>query len=183
MLELFWDEAEGVFHDTASDAEALVVRPRDLFDNATPSGNSAAVMALLRLGELTGETRYTDVARRVLEGTADFMTRVPVGFGHLLCALDFHLATPHEVVIVANQWMDDAGALARVVSRAYLPNTVLAFTNPDDAESAAEIVPLLQARTMIDGRATAYVCERFACQQPVTEPADLAAQLGIPVLG
>ena len=83
----------------ASTGSPLVVRPRDLFDNATPSGNSAAVMALLRLGELTGETRYTDVARRVLEGTADFMTRVPVGFGHLLCALDFHLATPREVVI------------------------------------------------------------------------------------
>ncbi|HEU4452318.1 MAG TPA: thioredoxin domain-containing protein [Longimicrobium sp.] len=183
MLELFWDDAEGVFHDTASDAETLVVRPRDLFDNATPSGNSAAVMALLRLGELTGESRYTEVARRVLEGTADFMTRVPAGFGHLLCALDFHLATPREVAIVGVPGTEDADALVRIVSRAYLPNTVLAFTRPEDAESAAETVPLLQARTMIGGRATAYVCERFACQQPVTAPADLAAQLGIEVPG
>jgi uncharacterized protein YyaL (SSP411 family) len=183
MLELFWDDGEGVFHDTASDAETLVVRPRDLFDNATPSGNSAAVMALLRLGELTGETRYTSVARRVLEGTADYMARVPAGFGHLLCALDFHLATPREVAVVGAPEAEDAAALVRMVSRTYLPNTVLAFTRPEDVDAAAEIVPLLQARTAIGGRATAYVCERFACQQPVNDPADLAAQLGIEVLG
>jgi len=183
MLDLFWDDEDGVFHDTASDAETLVVRPRDLFDNATPSGNSAAVMALLRLGELTGEARYTDVARRVLEGTADFMTRVPVGFGHLLCALDFHLATPREVAIVGAPESEDAAALVRMVSRTYLPNTVLAFARPEDADAAAEVVPLLQARTAIGGRATAYVCERFACQQPVTDPSELATQLGIEVLG
>jgi hypothetical protein len=119
----------------------------------------------------------------VLEGTADYMTRVPVGFGHLLCALDFHLATPREVAIVGAPGAEDAAALVRMVSRTYLPNTVLAFTRPEDADAAAEVVPLLQARTAIGGRATAYVCERFACQQPVTDPAELAAQLGIEVLG
>jgi uncharacterized protein YyaL (SSP411 family) len=177
MLERFWDDAQEVFHDTAVDAEALVVRPRDIFDNATPSGNSAAVMALLRLGELTGEPRYARVAHRVLEGTADYMTRVPVGFGHLLCALDFHLATPREVAIVGAPG-EETDALVRTVSRAYLPNTVLAFARPEAAGEAAEIIPLLQDRAAIGGRATAYVCERFACQQPVHDAAALAEQLG-----
>jgi uncharacterized protein YyaL (SSP411 family) len=176
MLRRFWDGDAGVFYDTADDAEELVVRPRDVFDNATPSGSSAAVMALLRLGELVGEAAYREVAERALGGSMEMMARVPFGFGHLLCALDFATATPAEVAIVGDPAADDTRALVRAVSRPYLPNTVLAFRAPDGGES---IIPLLEGRTAIDERATAYVCERLACRQPVTEPDALAEQLGI----
>ena len=179
MLERFWDDSAGVFYDTASDAEELVVRPRDVFDNATPSGTSAAVMALLRLGELVGEPRYRAVAERALAGSMELMARIPAGFGHLLNALDFALATPTEVAIVGDPASDDTRALLRTVSRAYLPNAVLAFRSPDAGEDVAELIPLLESRTAQAGRATAYVCERLACKQPVTEPAALAEQLGI----
>jgi uncharacterized protein YyaL (SSP411 family) len=179
MIERFWAEDEGAFYDTATDAEELVVRPRDLFDNATPSGSSAAVMALLRLAELTGEQRYREVAERALATLADYMARVPLGFGHLLCALDFALATPVEVAIVGDPADDDTRALLRTVSRAYLPNAVLAFARPDGGRRAGDAIPLLEGRTAQGGRATAYVCERLACKQPVNEPAALAEQLGI----
>jgi uncharacterized protein YyaL (SSP411 family) len=179
MLEKFWDEGEGAFYDTAADAESLVVRPRDVFDNATPSGNSAAVFALLRLGELTGEPRYTRTAARVLEGMGELLGRVPQGFGHLLCALDFHLATPTEVAFVGTPGEEETEALVRTVSRAYLPNAVLALRRPEDGDGDADLIPLLQQRSAVDGKATAYVCERLACKQPVTDPAELAAQLGI----
>ncbi|HEX2204713.1 MAG TPA: thioredoxin domain-containing protein [Longimicrobium sp.] len=178
MLERFWEAGEGAFYDTANDAEALVVRPRDVFDNATPSGNSAAVMALLRLAELTGEGRYRDVAARVLEGMADVMARVPAGFGHLLCALDFHLSTPTEIAIVGAAEDEATQALVRAASRPYLPNAVLALRRPEDGDEAETLVPLLRDRAPIGGRPTAYVCERLACKQPVTDPAALAEQLG-----
>jgi uncharacterized protein len=183
MLERFWDEDDGIFYDTASDAEKLVVRPRDLFDNATPSGTSAAVMALLRLAELTGDHRYRAVAERVLGGSLELMARIPMGFGHLLNALDFALAPPLEVAFAGEPAAEDTQALLRTVSRAYLPNVVLALRGPDDGDQAAELIPLLEGRTAVDGKATAYVCERLACKQPVTEPAELAAQLGILVTG
>jgi uncharacterized protein len=179
MIDRFWEEDDGAFYDTANDAEVLVVRPRDLFDNATPSGSSAAVMALLRLAELTGEARYREVAERALAAMADYMARVPLGFGHLLCALDFALATPVEVAIVGDPSSGDTRALLRTVSRAYLPNAVLAFARPDGGGDAATVIPLLEGRTAQGGRATAYVCERLACKQPVTDPAELAGQLGI----
>ncbi|HEY0023581.1 MAG TPA: thioredoxin domain-containing protein [Longimicrobium sp.] len=178
VLQSFWDEEQGVFFDTAADAEPLVIRPRDLFDNATPSGNSAAVNALLRLAELVGDERYSRSARQVLESLADTMARVPAGFGHLLSALDFHLATPTEVAFVGTPGEADTDALLRVVGRAYLPNTVAALRRVDGGGDE-ELIPLLRGRTAREGRATAYVCERFACQQPVTEPAALAAQLGL----
>jgi hypothetical protein len=179
MLERFWEADENAFYDTANDAEALVVRPRDVFDSATPSGASAAVMALLRLAELTGEARYREVAERATGAMGEMMAKVPLGFGHLLCALDFALATPVEVAVVGDPAGEDTRALLRTVNHAYLPNAVLAFTSTDAGAEAAREIPLLEGRTAQGGRATAYVCERLACRQPVTEPAALAEQLGL----
>ena len=177
MLERFWDEEDGVLYDTASDAEKLVVRPRDLFDNATPSGNSVAVGVLLRLGRVLGEPRYAQAGRRVLESLAEVMGRVPMGFGHLLGALDFELATPREVAFVGAPGDADTDALTRVLARAYLPNTIGVLGRGAGGESPA--IPLLADRGLVDGRPAAYVCERYACRMPVTEPAELARELGL----
>ncbi|HEX6911851.1 MAG TPA: hypothetical protein VF142_15720, partial [Longimicrobium sp.] len=182
VIGRFWDEAEGVFYDTAADAEALVVRPRDLWDNATPSGTSAAVVMLLRLGELLGEERYRAVAERVLGAMAELAARAAPGFGNLLSAIDFHLATPTEVAFVGTPGEPETDALLRVAARAYLPNAVTALRRPDDDGAVDELVPLLRGREMIGGRATAYVCERLACQLPVHEPEALAEQLGMEVV-
>ncbi len=179
MLERFWEEEQGIFFDTARYAEALVVRPRDVYDSATPSGNSAATLALLRLAELTGEERFRSVAERVLASFADQLARFPGAFSHLVTALDRYLAVPQEVAIVGRPGDEDTEALLRVVRRAYLPNTAVALRRPDEGEEAAELIPLLRGRKALDGKATAYVCERFACQRPVTTPEDLAWQLGV----
>ena len=181
VISRFWDEAEGVFYDTAADAEALVVRPRDLWDNATPSGTSSAVLLLLRLSELIGEARYRAVAERVLGGMAELAARAAPGFGNLLSAIDFHLATPTEIAFAGTPGEADTDALLRVAARAYLPNAVTALRRPDDDGAAEALIPLLRGREMIGGRATAYVCERLACQMPVHEPAALAEQLGVEV--
>jgi uncharacterized protein len=176
MLRRFWDEETGAFYDTASDAEPLVVRPRDTFDNATPSGNSSAVMALLRLAELTGQERYPRVAHRVLEDAAEQMGRFASAFGYLCCALDFHLAPRQEVAIVGDPGETATRRLLSVVRARWRPNTVVALLDP--SRPADGSIPVLEGRTLLDGRAAAYVCERFACQRPTSDPAELAAQLG-----
>jgi len=170
MLRLFRDDGRGGFFQTGSDAEELVVRPKDLYDNAIPSGNSAAALVLLKLARFTGETAYEDAALSALRLVADGMRRAPTGFGHALCALDFAVGPVKEVAIVGEPGADDTQALLRVVRSR--PNVVTAVAAPEDT-LAADAIPLLRDRPQIDGAATAYVCERFACKLPVTEPEDL----------
>jgi uncharacterized protein len=179
MLDRFWDEEAGVFFDTAIDSEPLVIRPRDYFDNATPSGNSAAASALLRLAALLGEARYENVAVRVMEGQAQLMARMPQGFGELLCAVDFYLGPSREVAIVGDRSDAKTRALLDVVQSSYRPDLVLALRNPrDSASDATEEIPLLRGRELVDGCPAAYVCYRFTCARPVTDAEGLLAELG-----
>ena len=172
MLARFRDEEGGGFFATADDAETLAApRRKDLEDTPIPSGSSAAAYALLRLAALTGESRYEAPAIEVLRLLAPIAARHPSAFGHLLLALDFHLAPVREVAIVG----PDPEPLAAVVRGSYRPHAVLAGAGAVGPIGAA--VPLLEGRGPVDGRAAAYVCERFACRAPVTAPRDLAAAL------
>jgi uncharacterized protein len=176
LIRLFHDPEGGGFFQTGSDAESLVVRPKELFDNAVPSGNSVAAEVLQRLALLTGEAEYETAAASTLRAARDLLPRAPSMFGHALGALDLYVAAAKEVAIVGDPAADDTRRLVEEVWSRYLPNTVLAVASPGD-EGAAAAVPLLRGRDTIDGRAAAYVCERFACQRPVSEPDALAAQL------
>jgi len=173
-LALFWDGREEMFFDTGLDQEALVVRPRNLFDNAVPSGTSVAIQWLLRLAILFGEERYETLALKALRPMADLMTRHPSGFGRYLAALDFHLGPVAEVALV---WPDGVGAgpLAETAFRRYMPNRLV--VGAPAGSSAGTGLPLLDDRPPVDGKPTAYVCRRYVCQLPVTDPAALATQL------
>ena len=177
MIEHFWDEGQGAFYDTGTDHEDLVVRPRDLFDNATPCGSSVAVDVLLRLAVFTGESSYSTRAATMLRSMREYFTRAPMGMGHWLCALDFYLSTPKEIAIVGAPGDPATRVLLDVTHGRYLPNKVLAGGDLQEVEQAADQVPLLQGRALSDGRPTAYVCQRYVCQLPVTEPEALATQL------
>ncbi len=176
MIEEFWDDAEGGFFYTGRSHENLIVRSKDFFDNATPAGNSVAADVLQRLGALTGNDDFQRRAATILRLTASAMQRYPSGFGRLLCALDFHLGTPTEIAVIGDAGSDETKSMLSEVWKRYLPNKVVATSAPGDAK-AAEIVPLLRDRPLVDDRATAYVCEHFTCKNPVNSPAELAAQL------
>ena len=178
MVEEFWDEEGGGFFYNGRSGEKLIVRNKDYFDNATPSGNSVAAECLLRLSVLTGDEGYSRKAVNVLRLVRDAVERYPSAFGYALGAMDFYLSTPKEVVIVstAHGSGDDARSLAREVWTRHLPNKVLVQASEADAR-AAELIPLLRERTAVGGRATAYVCEHYACRQPVSTPEELAMQL------
>jgi uncharacterized protein len=176
MNELFWDEEGRAFYDTPADHEELVTRPRDVYDNATPSGNSVAVDVLLRLALLLDRNDYRRRAEEVLEEMGGWMERAPGAFGRLLAALDFSTSGTREVAVIGDPEAADTKALLDVVYSRYLPNKVVAGRAEDDAESSG-LIPLLAQRPTRDGRATAYVCEGYACQAPTTDPEQLVLQL------
>ena len=161
LLELFSDANNGGFHTTGSDAEALVMRPKDLMDNAQPSANSLAAVALLRLGALVGDRRYTEAAEGVLSLLGDRVTEHPTAFGHLLGAVDLFHSGITEVVVTG-----DRPDLVEVVQRAYLPSVVLAWGERGDG-------PLWTDRY----GDRAWVCRNHACLAPVGSPEELLADL------
>jgi uncharacterized protein len=176
MIAEFWDEQDGAFFYTGKSHEQLIVRSKDFFDNATPSGNSVAANVLLRLGVLTGNKDYERHAITIFRLTTNYLQRYPSGFGRLLCAFDFYVSQPKEIAIIGNPDSEAMRALVRQVWSLYLPNKVIVQAQPE-APRATELIPLLAQRESVEGRATAYVCENYACKQPVTSPADLKAQL------
>ncbi|MBA8794543.1 hypothetical protein FHX74_002162 [Friedmanniella endophytica] len=165
--------ADGGFYDTAADAETLVTRPRDPTDNATPSGTSAAVLALQRLSDLTGELRWQRRAERALDSAAVLVRRAPRFAGWLLAATVTRLRQSAVQVAIAGDPDDPAtAALATLARRAAPAGSVVVVGRPDQSG-----VALLADRPLRDGRPTAYVCRHFVCRLPVTEPAELAEQL------
>jgi len=175
MVDLFWEERDGVWYDTGRDHEALIVRPRDVSDNAIPSGGSMATDVLIRLAVITGDSELNRRAAESLRSVRELMSRVPGGAGHWLGALDFYLSSPKEIALIGDPGAQATRALAVEVYREYLPNRV--FLGVEDGGPAASGLPLLEGRGRIDGRSTAYVCENYVCKLPVTAPSDLARQL------
>jgi uncharacterized protein len=166
VIERFGDPERGGFYAVADDHEPLITRRKELEDAPIPSGASSAAFGLLRLAALTGEARYEDAAVGTIRLLHALVARHPTAFGHLLQAIDFHLAAVQEVALVG----PGAEPLERVVRETFRPHLVVA-----GGEDGA--VPLLAGREPVDGRAAAYVCERFACKRPVTEPDQLRTLL------
>jgi uncharacterized protein YyaL (SSP411 family) len=174
-IRLFLDEEAGGFYTTGVDAEQLVTRAKDLIDNAVPAANSVMTVELQRLALITGNHVYESHAVGILRLVRDAAGSSPLAFGHLLGAADLYTSTALEIVIIGDANAADTKALVDVVRGRYLPNKVVIAA--PNAARAGEI-PLLEARTRIDGRATAYVCRNQTCDAPVTDPAALARQLG-----
>jgi uncharacterized protein YyaL (SSP411 family) len=164
----FGDSERGGFYSTSSDHEGLIARRKEIGDHPIPSGNSSAAMGMLRLAALSGERGYERQADGVFRLFAATAARHPDGFAHLLRALDFHLSPTSEVALTG----EELAPLAAVVRADLRPHLVLAG-GPEGSRTPE----LLVARTTIDGRPAAYVCEHFSCRAPVTDPAQLAELL------
>jgi uncharacterized protein len=171
MIVQFWDEESGGFYFTSNDHETLIVRNKDLFDNATPSGNSVAADVFIRLSKLTGDERFERFGATVLRIVSSQATRHPQGFGRTLSTLEFYLGPVKEIVIVAKQGSE----LEREVWADYRPFKVVAKMDPDsepDVESA-----MLKGKGLVNGKEAVYVCEAFVCDKPVTTVGDLRKKI------
>ena len=175
-IHLFADEQQGGFFDTGNDHETLIKRPKNIMDNAIPAGNSVTMDVLLRLAALSGISDYRQRANEYLQSIANVMVQHPLAFGHALGALDFALSSHKEIAIIGDSQASDTQALLAVINTRYLPNSVLALASPTDRQ-AIEKIALLADRPAKDGKVTAYVCQNFACQAPVSDPEELARLL------
>ena len=159
---------EGGFFDTRDDHEKLIVRPRNLQDNAVPSGNSMIAKQLLRLYGYTGTSSYEEAARGGLRLLTEALKQYPQAFGEALNAVDALVRGIDEVAIVGDPQREATQALMQVITETYRPNAILALTAEDKTT-----IPLLHLRTMRDGQPTVYVCRDFTCQMPVTLPDEM----------
>ena len=167
LVELFADSARGGFYVDAPEGEGLVARRKEFDDHPTPAGNSMAAFVLLRLARIYGDVELERQAVGVFRLARPLLERAPAAVSHLLCALDLHFSAPQEIAVVG-----DSPELRRAALEGFRPNAVYAFApGPTDA------VPLLAGRSLVDGSPAAYVCERFACQRPVTGAGELQALL------
>ena len=172
-VEWFWDDESGAFYDTARDAERLVTRPRDVTDNAIPSGTSLAVELQLLVAEYTGNVAARRRAEYVLATMSEALRRAPLAFGHLLGAADLSVHGAVEVAIAGDPARAPFRALAEAAAQAYTPSLVLAGGEGDGVQG----LPLLEGRTAPAGGALAFVCERYTCELPITDPDALGARL------
>jgi uncharacterized protein YyaL (SSP411 family) len=171
MIEKFSDP-DGGFFDTPQDGEALLIRPKDIADNATPSGNALACEALLKLAAFTDNGTYRDLAEQALTIASESALRYPLGFARWLSAAEYAQGKTNQIAVLGEA--ENLGRLLKVIRAEYRPGVVTtASVFPPEKNSPA----LLHERGLVDGKATAYVCEGFVCQQPTNDPETLAKQL------
>jgi hypothetical protein len=173
MVDRFADPAGGFF-DTPDDAEQLILRPKNLQDNAVPSGNALAVEALLTLTALTDSTEWRRLAEQALDLVTNLAVRYPTGFGRWLCAADLALENETQVAIAGDPSDQRTKSLVAVIRMVWRPSLFMALSEAPLPPGAPD---LLADRPMMAGQPTAYVCEGSTCQRPVTQPEDLRRQL------
>jgi uncharacterized protein len=176
MMTQFWDESGGGFFFTSTDHEQLIARTKDYYDNATPSGNSTAVLALLKLGLLTREGVYRQSAASILRTMREPMSKYPSAFGYLLCGLDLYLSEPKEIALVGDIDSHELRSMVQAIYSKFVPNKVVAAASLDDRAEGGSIA-LLAGKTGTPNKATAYVCRDYVCLAPVTTPEEVSEQL------
>jgi len=173
-VKLFWDTADGGFFFYGDDAEQLLARPKEVYDGAMPSGNSVFLLNLLRLARLTGDEEFTNLAEKQLNAFAGEVASYPSGYAFFLQGLDFYLGPTREVVIAGRPDANDTREMLAAVRSRYNPNTIVIF-HPEGAagKEIETLVPFISEQGPVNDRATAYVCQNYACQKPVNEVEEL----------
>jgi len=178
MIELFSDSEQGGFFLTGKDGETLITRTKPGSDGAIPSGNSIAALALLKLGRLTMNQHFTEQGGKVLESFSQQLKQSPAYSSAMLVVLNFWLGPTQEIVIAGNADATDTKQMLKLIRSKFLPNAVVLFHEQDNANSDIyRIVPFIRNQAVIDGKATAYVCENYVCNRPVNKIDDLDKML------
>jgi len=178
MIKYFWDEEKGGFYLYGSDAEELLARPKEIYDGAIPSANSVAVLDLLRLARLTGDSALEDKAAQAINCFAGTIQQMPGGYSFFLTALLFQQQLGQEIVIVGDAANTETRAMLKLINQNYLPDSLVVLK--DIAQTNGEIerlMPFTREMRPIDDRVTAYICSGFTCQQPINETEELRAML------
>jgi hypothetical protein len=182
LIDRFWDDENGGLYFTPDDGEHLIVRMKEVYDGAIPSGNSVAMLNFARLGRLTGDPDLESRAAAIGRAFQSHITRGPGAYTLLMSALDFALGPSYEVVIVGRPGAPDTRDMERALNSVYVPNKVVLLKPGGGSKEIADLAAFTKAHREIDGKATAYVCENFVCKIPVTDSRQMlsALQAGTP---
>lgn len=172
-VRLFWDTENGGFFFYGGDGEQLIARPKEIYDGAIPSGNSVMTLNLLRLARLTGNRDYEKIAERQFRAFSGNVKAYPPGFTHMLMALQFAVYGSQEIVIAGGPGAADTQAMLTTVRTAFLPHAVVVLNPVGKEDEVKGLFPFTEGKTAKEGKATAYVCQNYACQNPVTDPVEL----------
>ena len=180
MIKYFWDEKDGGFYFTAEDAEELIVRQKEIYDGAMPSGNSVAVSNLFRLSRITANTDFEDKANKIMLAFSKDVESAPSGYTQMMVALGFGIGPSYEIVIVGNPEADDTKEMLSSLGKHFIPYKVVLLKH-DDQEKAdiTRIAEYTEYHSSFDGKATAYVCLDFACKMPVTNTEEMLKLLNV----
>jgi hypothetical protein len=180
MLKHFWDKEGGGFFFTPDDGEGLLVRPKEVYDGAIPSGNSVAAYDLLRLSRIIGDPKLEEKARLLFKAFSAEVESFPAAHTFLMLALEFALGPSHEVVVAGEKGAADTNALLKALHSEFLPNTVILFKpSGEKGDEISALAPFTKEMKPLDGNATAYVCTQCTCKAPTTDPEKMLEQLGI----
>jgi hypothetical protein len=180
MLKHFWDDTAGGFFFTADDAEALLLRQKEIYDGAIPSGNAVAMLNLLRLSRITAQPDFEQKALIIARAFAASVQQVPSAYTQFLVALDFAVNQSAEVVIAGKTHASDTKDLLNAVRKAFVPNKIVLLRPAEqNAPAITAIAPYTKELTELDGRAAAYVCRNFTCSRPATSAEQLLELLAI----
>jgi uncharacterized protein YyaL (SSP411 family) len=178
MLHLFWDDKGGGFFLTPKDGESLLVRPKEIYDGALPSGNSVALYNLLRLERFTANPDLGVKAKQLVQAFSDSLQEAPSGYAQFLASLCFALSSTTEVVIVGDPRAKDTREMLSILRKKFTPHIVALLKDPAlDSGYLATLAPFTANHTSIDGKATAYVCRNFSCESPTSDTKELLALL------
>jgi hypothetical protein len=177
MVDLFWDQAGGGFFLSGSRNEPLIANRKELYDGALPSGNSVAALALVRMARVTQDQDLESLLERLMRAFANEAGQLPSAFPQFMVAVDWWLGPSQEIVIAGDQAAPDTQALLEVVRTRFLPRAAILLHPPKQGSGIERLVPFISAQLPLDGRATAYVCERGACQLPTSDPQQLSSLL------
>jgi uncharacterized protein YyaL (SSP411 family) len=169
MTGLFWDDKNGGFYFTSHDAEELITRHKEIYDGAIPSGNSVAMLNLLRIGRITGDAAYDEMASKLAKAFSGTVEQAPVAYTQLLSSLDFAIGPSYEVVVVGDPASPDTKEMLSAIRKRYSPNKVLLFKGQGDVPGVTAIAEFTKGQSSIDGKATAYVCLDHVCNLPTTD--------------
>jgi uncharacterized protein YyaL (SSP411 family) len=178
MLDLFWDDVKGGLFFYGNDSEQLFIRPKEIYDGALPSGNSAAALNLQKLARYTFNAELSQKADQQLKAFAGAIEGYPAGHALFMAAIDFAYSPSSEVVIAGDLKAVDTQAMIRTIQTRYAPNTLIIVNPIGTSKSDVEaLIPLVQGKNALGGQATAYVCENFSCQSPTSDLEELVEML------
>ncbi|MCH7818390.1 MAG: thioredoxin domain-containing protein [Candidatus Marinimicrobia bacterium] len=170
MIEKFYDEKSGAFYDTPEGSVNLIVRMRDDYDGAEPTGNSIAVMNLLRLSQILDKEKYREIADKTVSYYSDILKKSPHALPQMLAAVDFSLVKPKQIIIAGKANSEDIKMMLNSLHEFYIPNKVIIHSDSeDDSNYVSKNLEIVKYMKMIDGKATAYVCENYACKLPTND--------------